>query len=164
MSLCLTKPELSAMRDEEKSLLTFIEASIANGDPAVPLAATSVLPADENTPLAKAIMLVKSAGYRIARAKASKIPRPKKRVGPTFVAEFADGTTVRMTTYTSLTKLDWDRGVRLSQAAWRARWRRRQRIYTPFPAVEPVPPAIIAARFEQDGVTLARRPDSGGMS
>jgi hypothetical protein len=143
-------------------LLTAIETSIANGDPAVPLAATSVLPADEDTPLAKAIAMVKAAGYRIGRVKASKIPRLKK-VGPTFVATFADDVTVRMSVFTSLTRLDWDRGIRVSQAAWRSRWRRQQR-NTPYPIVEPVPPAIVTAHFEQDGVVLARRPDSGAVS
>jgi hypothetical protein len=148
----------------EKPLLTAIKTSIANGDPAVPLAATTVLPAGEDTPLAKAIAMVKAAGYRIGRAKASKIPRPKKHVGPTFVATFADGATVRMSVFTSLTKLDWDRGIRVSQAAWRSRWRTQQRIYTPHSVVEPVPPAIVAMHFEQDGVVLTRRPDSGAVA
>jgi len=146
----------------EKPLLALIEASIANGDPAVPLAATSVLPVDEDTPLAKAIAMVKSAGYRITRAKASKIPRPKKRVGPSFVAKFADGTTTRMSVFTSLKKLDWDRGVRLSQAAYQSRWRRMRHIRADF--IEPVLPAIVSAHFEQDGIVLARRPDDGGVS
>jgi hypothetical protein len=151
----------------EKPLLALIDTSIANGDPTVPLAATSVLPVDEDTPLAKAIAMVKAAGYRITRAKASKIPRPKKRVGPSFIAKFADGTTTRMSVFTSLKKLDWDRGARLSQAAWETRWRTRERkqqrpYWTLF--VAPVPPAIVAAHFEQDGVVLARRPDSGGVS
>ena len=148
----------------ERPLLALIETSITNGDPTVPLAATSVLPVDEDTPLSKAIAMVKAAGYRIVRAKASKIPRPKKRVGPSFVAEFADGEVTRMSTYTSLTRLDWDRGERLAQAAYRSRWRRRQRIYTPYPIVEPVPPAITTAWFEQNGVVLARRQDDGGVS
>jgi len=52
----------------------------------------------------------------------------------------------------------------LSQAAYQSRWRRRQRIYTPYPIVEPVPPAIIVMHFEQDGVVLARRPADGGVS
>ena len=143
----------------EKPLLALIEASIANGDPAVPLAATSVLPVDEDTPLAKAIAMVKSAGYRITRAKASKIPRPKKRVGPSFVAKFADGTTTRMSVFTSLKKLDWDRGVRLSQAAYQSRWRAqyRKRYGEAYPVDPPIPPAIVATHFEQDGVVLAQR-------
>jgi hypothetical protein len=146
----------------EKPLLALIEASIANGDPTVPLAATSVLPVDEDTPLAKAIAMVKAAGYRIGRAKASKIPRPKKRVGPSFVAKFADGTVTRMSTFTSLKKLDWDRGVRLSQAAYQSRWRRMRRIRADF--IEPVLPVIVAMHFEQDGIVLARRPDDGSAS
>lgn len=150
------------MRKEEKPLFALIETSTASGVPAVSLTATSVLPADEDTPLAKAIAMVRAAGYRINRPKASKIPRPKKRVGPTFVAEFADGTTTRMSVYTSLTKLDWDRGVRVSQAAWEARWRARER--RPYWVVAPVPPTIVAMHFEQDGVVLAHRPDNGGVS
>ena len=146
----------------ERPLLTLIETIIASGAPAVPLAATSVLPVDEDTPLTKAISLVRAAGYRVARAKASKIPRPKKRVGPTFVAEFADGESTRMSVFTSLKKLDWDRGERLSQAAWEARWRTRER--RPYWVVAPVPPPIIAMHFEQDGVVLGRRPDDGGVS
>ena len=174
----------------EKPLLALIDTSIANGDPTVPLAATSVLPVDEDTPLAKAIAMVKSAGYRITRAKASKIPRPKKRVGPSFVAKFADGTVTRMSVFTSLKKLDWDRGIRLSQAAYVTRWRaqrrppysraamqwwmsadRKQReaqssagsVYAT-DLIEPVLPAIVSAHFEQDGIVLARRPDDGGAS
>ena len=128
-------------------MLTLIAASEVNNPHfTVPAAATSVLQSDEDTPLTKAIAMVKAAGYRIARTKASKIPRPKKRVGPTFVAEFADGTTTRMSVFTSLTKLDWDRGERLSIAAYQSRWRTHE-----------VPPAIISARFEQDGVVLAQR-------
>ena len=146
----------------EKPLLALIEASIANGDPAVPLAATSVLPVDEDTPLAKAIAMVKAAGYRITRAKASKIPKPKKRVGPTFVAKFADGTTTRMTVYTPLKKLDWDRGARLSQAAYQSRWQRTRHIRAGF--IEPVLPAIVSAYFEQDGIVIARRPDNEAVS
>jgi hypothetical protein len=147
------------MREKEKPLLSLIETSIANGVPAVSLAATSVLPADEDTPLTKAIAMVKAAGYRIDRAKASKMPRPKKRVGPTFVAEFADGTIVRMSVFTSLTKLDWGRGERLSQAAYQSRWRAQHRTYTlGLNLIAPVPPAIVAARFEQDGVVLGARP------
>ena len=148
----------------ERPLLALIETSIANGDPIVPLAATSVLPVDE-TPLSKAIAMVKAAGYRIVRAKASKIPRPKKRVGPSFVAEFADGEVTRMSTYTSLTRLDWARGERLAQAAHQSRWRTRHRTHTlHLNLVAPAPPAIIAMHFEQDGVVLARRPDDGGAS
>src|SRR5262249_1094217 len=59
-----------------------------------------------------------------ARMKSTKATRGRKangkiktRVGPTFVAEFADGQVTRMTTFTSLEKLDWGRGVHLSQAA-----------------------------------------------
>ena len=116
------------------------------------------------SPLDEAIGLIKAAGYRVSKPKAKSKPKSKDRVGPTCVAKFADGEITRMSTYTSLTRLDWARGERLSQAAYRSRWRRRQRIYTPYPIVEPVPPAIIVMHFEQDGVVLARRPADGGVS
>jgi hypothetical protein len=117
------------------------------------------------SPLDEAIVLVKAAGYRISKPKAKSKPKFKDRVGPTFVARFVDDEIVRMSTHCSSESLNWARGERLAQAAWRSRWRRRQRIYTPYPVVEPVPPAIVEARFEeQDGVVLARRPDDGGVS
>jgi hypothetical protein len=147
----------------ERPLLALIETIVASGAPAVPLATTSVLPADEDTPLAKAIAMVKAAGYRIGRAKASKIPRPKKRVGPSFIAEFADGTTTRMSVFTSLKKLDWDRGERLSQAAWQSRWRmhKRAEVGRLVTLRAPPSPAIISMRFEtQDGTVLGRREQS----
>jgi len=62
---------------------------------------------------------------------------------PTFVAHFADGQITRMTTYTSLAKLDMGRGVRLSRHAYSSRTRKE-------------PPAILAAHFEStDGEVLA---------
>jgi hypothetical protein len=112
-----------------------------------------------------ALATVRAAGYRVSKPRKPKVfKQGKNRVGPTFVAEFADGTMTRMSVFCSLEKLDWDRGERLSQAAYQSRWRRQQRIYTPYPIVEPVPPAIVATHFEQDGVVLARRPDNGAVS
>src|SRR5262249_497229 len=74
----------------------------------------------------EALAVVKAAGYRVVKPRASKRGRkPKDRVGPTFVAKFADNTITRMSTFTSLTNLDWGRGERLSQAAWQSRWRMR---------------------------------------
>ena len=116
------------------------------------------------SPLDEAIALIEGAGYRVSKPKAKSKLKSKDRVGPTCVATFADREVTRMSTYTSLTRLDWDRGERLAQAAYRSRWRRRQRIYTPYPIVEPVPPAITTAWFEQNGVVLARRQDDGGVS
>jgi hypothetical protein len=61
---------------------------------------------------------------------------------PTFVAKFADSEVTRMTTYTSLARLDVARGVRLAKAAYQSRTR------SP-------PPPIIEARFETvDGTVL----------
>jgi transcriptional regulator with XRE-family HTH domain len=92
--------------------------------------------------LDEALAVVKAAGFRINKPKS---PKHKNQVGPTCVAEFADGTITRMSTFTSLEKLDWDRGVRLSQAAYQSR----------HPGAL-VPPAIISVHFEQDGKVLAQ--------
>ena len=101
---------------------------------------------DMHASLDAALAVVKAAGYRVSKPKA----KSKGRIGPTFVAEFADGAITRMSTFTSLANLDVDRGVRLSQAAYEARARRRFGR-----SLRPVPPPIVRARFEQDGKTLA---------
>jgi len=115
---------------------------------------------DDTTPTAvteldNALAVVKRAGYRV---NAPKTPKHNHRVGPTFVAKFADGTVTRMSVFSSLTELDWGRGERLSRAAYQSRWRTqyRKRNGKPCP-VDPVPPAIVSMRFEQDGQVLARR-------
>jgi hypothetical protein len=69
---------------------------------------------------------------------------------PTFVARFDDGTITRMTTSTPLAKLDVARGVKLARWAYRSRQQCE-------------PPAIIEARFEQDGTTLATY-DAGALA
>jgi hypothetical protein len=89
--------------------------------------------------LEQAISLLKAAGYRVTKSK----PKAKDRVGPTFVACFADGQVTRMSTYTSLTSLDRARGERLSLAAYESRMKQ-------------APPTIMEAHFEQDGVVLER--------
>src|SRR5262249_35068787 len=95
----------------------------------------------------EAIKTVKAAGYRVVKPRKPKIfQRDKDRVGPTFVAEFADGTTTRMSVFTSVEKLDWERGERLSVAAYQSRFQTYE-----------IPPAIVSMRFEQDGVVLAQR-------
>jgi len=108
--------------------------------------------------LNEALATIKAAGYRISKPKSKR----KDRVGPTFVAEFADGTVTRRSTFTSLEKLDWDRGERLSQAAWQSRWRVWFRKQTgkvcPVDPDTLIPPVIVAARFEQDGKVLGTRP------
>ena len=82
--------------------------------------------------------------------------------GGLALVEINDGTAPAL-----LEDLDWDRGERLSIAAWqsrrRARERKQQRPYRAL-SVVPVPPAIVSAHFEQDGVVLARRPDSGAVA
>jgi hypothetical protein len=62
--------------------------------------------------------------------------------GPVFVARFTDGQLTRMTTHSSLAKLDVERGVRLAQHAYRSRMKRE-------------PPQIVEASFEANGETLA---------
>jgi transcriptional regulator with XRE-family HTH domain len=105
-----------------------------------------------NGVLDEALAIVKAAGYRIVKPRTKpKSPEHKTRVGPTCVIEFDDGVVTRMSTWcASDEKLDWDRGVRLAQAAYQSRTRRS-------------PPAIIAARFERDGQLLAQR-NGGEMS
>jgi hypothetical protein len=61
---------------------------------------------------------------------------------PTFVCEFADGETTRMATFTSLKKLDVERGVRLAKHAYRSRKKGQE------------PPAIVKAYFEGNGQIL----------
>jgi hypothetical protein len=138
----------------EKPLLTLIATSEVNDPNLTVLAATvqDVPQHDEmlrqRSLLIEALKTVKAAGYRVTKPRKPKnFKRGKDRVGPTFVAEFADGTTTRMSVFTSLEKLDWERGERLSQAAYQSRWRTRE-----------APPAIVSARFEQDGVVLGTRP------
>jgi hypothetical protein len=156
----------------EKPLLTLIEAGGVNKMPVVvePAAARS-------DTLIEALKAVKAAGYRVIKPRKPKtLQHNKKRVGPTFVAEFADGTVTRMSTFTLLTKLDWDRGMRLSEAAYQSRWRKRQHqpgarawwegmskaqretylsTHSIFATDFVIPPAIVAAHFEQDGEVLA---------
>jgi hypothetical protein len=108
--------------------------------------------------LDEAITVVKAAGFRVSKPKTSK---RKSQRGPTFVCEFADGVITRMTTYTSLQKLDWDRGERLSIAAYYSRWQigfqKQTGVACPVSFDAFVSPPIISARFEQDGVVLAQR-------
>jgi hypothetical protein len=119
--------------------------------------------------LDEALALIKAAGYRASkpRAKPKRKPKSKDRVGPTCVAEFNDGTVTRMTTFTSLKNFDWNRGERLSQAAWQSRWRmhKRTEVGRLVTLWAPTPPAIVVMRFEeQDGTVLGCRPDNGGVS
>jgi hypothetical protein len=117
--------------------------------------------------LDQAIAVVRAAGLAVSkpRSKRGKNNKRKNGVGPTFAATFSDGTQTRMTTFTSLDKLDWDRGIRLAQAAWQSRWRTRKRASRPQwqahwktgEDIAPVPPAIVAAHFEHGGKIVAQR-------
>lgn len=116
--------------------------------------------------LDNALAVVKAAGYRVSKPKT---PKRKSQRGPTYVAEFSDSVTTRMSVHTSLENLDWERGERLSQAAYQSRWKTRARAQyrkrngkpCPVDLIAPVPPAIVSAHFEQDGKVLAQR-NSGG--
>jgi hypothetical protein len=106
------------------------------------------------TELQRALAVVKAAGYRVSKPKAKRI---KDRVGPTFVARFADGTVTRMSTFTSLETLDWQRGASLSHNAYCVRRRQQERdLWRPWDGR--VPP-LVASHFEQDGAVLARCTD-----
>lgn len=94
--------------------------------------------------ITEAIALLKANGYRVSKPKAKRV---KDRVGPTFVAKFADGEITRMSTFTSLADLDWERGVRLSQVAYESRMKHRR---------SATGTLILSAHFEQDGNVLAR--------
>ena len=138
----------------EKPLLALIETSKVD-DPLFTVPATTENDATQKTPqrdaaFMAAIAMIRAAGYRVSKRKIPKNRKPKDRVGPTFVAQFSDGEVTRMSVFTSLAKLDVDRGLRLSQAAYEARARRRFG-----GSLRSVLPPIVRARFEQDGKTLA---------
>ena len=112
-----------------------------------------------------ALAVVKAAGFRASKPKT---PKRKSQRGPTFVCAFSDGETTRMSVHTSLENLDWNRGERLAREAYLSRWRTRARAQyrnngqpCPVDLIAPVPPAIVSARFEQDGKVLAER---GGVA
>jgi hypothetical protein len=112
--------------------------------------------ATPNDALVEAIKTLRAAGYRVSKPRKQKNPkRGTDRVGPTCVAIFADGEVTRMSTYTSLEQLDWERGLRLSQAAYESRWRTRVRVHG-VPPLSALPP-IVSAYFERDGIVLAQR-------
>ena len=122
---------------------------------------------DMHASLDEALAIVKSAGYRISRPKSAK--RKNNQIGPTIQCRFVDGTVTRMSVFSPLEteKLDWGRGLRLSQEAWQARWRRRHAQHLKqmgkpciVDLVAPVPPPVAAARFDLHGRVLAHLPNS----
>ena len=125
--------------------------------------------------LEDAIACLKANGYTVSKRRVSR--RKKDRVGPTFVARFADGQVTRMSCYCeSDEKLDWTRGTILAQAAWQSRakqnipmelrnavWRmQHESIMDPERLAQfchirinaPMPPRIVDSWFERDGVQL----------
>jgi len=137
-------------------LLALIKTSEASGTPI-----SEQLTHELHPTLSEAIRIVTAAGLQVGKPKKQSMQRVrnlKDRVGPTFVCQFADGVTTRMSVFTSLDRLDWDRGMRLSQAAYQSRWRTREHKQRWPLSVAPVPPTIVSARFEQDGKVLGTRP------
>jgi len=106
-----------------------------------------------------ALATVRAAGYRIS--KKPKAPKPKGRPGPVFVAEFADGSHVRMSVACSTETLDWTRGERLARHAWASR-HKVSLAWDSAKLAEMVPP-ISVCRFEQDGKMLAQRNGGGAI-
>jgi hypothetical protein len=105
-----------------------------------------------------AISAVRAAGFRIGKPK---VPKPKGRPGPVFACEFSDGSHVRMSVACSTETLDWVRGERLARAAWASR--NRVPLDCDSAKLAEIAPAIISARFEQDGKVLAQR-NGGSVS
>jgi hypothetical protein len=108
--------------------------------------AVSVRPAPE---VLQAISLLRAGGYRIGRPTKQRRrlqSSGKDRVDPTFYAEFADGTAVRMSICTSHEQPDSERGRRLARQAWAS----RHRVPLSITSAEliGVCPAIISERFE----------------
>jgi hypothetical protein len=84
------------------------------------------------------------------------------RETPVFVATFADGETVRMTTHCKR-ELDWERGRSLAKHAWQTRDRRhrietrdqRHRIEEFLASLKDrEPPEITSYHFEVDGQVI----------
>src|SRR5262245_38216110 len=123
-------------KPSEKPLLTLVEAGGVNDMPVIVPAAIP------NDALVEAIKTLRAAGYRVSKPRKQKNPkRGTDRVGPTCVAMFADGEVTRMSTFTTLERLDWERGLRLSQAAYESRWRTRVRVHG-VPPLSALPPII----------------------
>jgi hypothetical protein len=72
-------------------------------------------------------------------------PQVKPSDGPTFVAQWSDGVTTRMTTYTMLKKLDLKRGLALSRAAYSS----RKKV-----SMATIEATIIGAHFEKDDAVV----------
>ena len=92
--------------------------------------------------LERALQLVKAAGYRVTKPKSRKLTSR----GPTCVVRFADGVLCRMTTHCRDDALDYERGIRLCQAAWSTR--------LALPMAQA--PQVISAHFERHGNVLGQ--------
>lgn len=92
--------------------------------------------------LKEAIALVKAAGYKVSKPRITS-RSVLKTVGPTFVANWADDITTRMSIHTPDDNLDLKRAVRVSLAAYLSRTKGRGTAH------------IDQAHFERDGRVLA---------
>jgi len=72
---------------------------------------------------------------------------------PVFVATFADGETVHMTTHCE-GELDWERGRSLAKHAWQTRDRRHRVEEFMANITDREPPEITSHHFEVDGQVI----------
>jgi len=98
--------------------------------------------------LEDAIACLKANGYRVTKP-GTRRSKTKDRVGPTFVAIFADGAKTRMSCCCSDEKPDWARGEALARAAYASRNRFSFNLDLAVAC-----PAIAASWFERDGVRI----------
>jgi hypothetical protein len=141
-------PQLTTDDDDPVSGAIALMNSVAQqAETAAPI---SLRPAPE---LQSAIALLRAQGYRvskpIARKKKQKI---KDRVGPTFRAEFADGTVIRVSVFTSLERPDLECGRLMARHAWASRHHLPLTITSA--ELPDACPAIVAEHFEVDGKVI----------
>lgn len=99
----------------------------------------------------EAIALLRASGYRVTKPK----PKLKARRGPTFRAEFSDGTVVRLSVCTSHDKPDFERGRKIARHAWASRHKAPME-WTSTELAKFCPPIVIE-HFETDGEVIAPR-------
>jgi hypothetical protein len=88
---------------------------------------------------------VKKSAEKMPKSATPEPAAVKSSDSPAFVAEWSDGTTTRMSTYTILRRLNLKRGVALIRAAYASRKK------IPMAMIEAT---IVEARFEKEGVVV----------